>query len=473
MPIEARNLVVTDRSPAPPRPTEDRRLKLGGLVLAVVGVGAIGAALDAFEKREFVAWLQALPMASLALAGANLLALGLVLMAVGFGSARTLHDPHRRRAAALQLLLANALAVALLMGGTLDDQSGMAKAVDERWQIVMALAAYGLALIGWRLWRRSRQHEALDADVAMALDPRPPVLYLRSFRDDGVSLAAQQGGAWRRRLMTALQLPAPEEQMARILSRIGPLVAIGKPGEALPELGAARLYVAHDRWQHKVSELMQRAALVVVRVGTSPGVLWEIEQALQHLRRQRLVLVVLGDTAIAPELIARLAPVLGGQLDQALPQPAPQGLQLLRWRRQPRRLGGLVCFDAAGQAAAIAVHQHSVPLWKAFSLGALLGSRKPMELAWQQVFERTLPIQPQGQRHASRALAVVLALWLGMFGAHWFYLGRPRRGWLYVALMPVLLASWFMAIADVLRFVWCDRATFEARWDARSTARRG
>jgi len=463
---------VADAAVAAIHPVEDRRLKVGGLVLVIAGAAAIAAALDALEKRQFVALSQALPATALALVGANLLALGMVLMAVGFGSARSLRDPRRRRAAALQVLFANVLALALLTGSALDERSGVAAVVDERWQVAMALAGYALGLIAWRLWRRSRRHEALDADVAMALDPRPPVLYLRSFRDDGVSLLAEQGGALRRRLMGALRLPAPEERMARILSRVGPLVAIGKPGEPLPELGAARLYVAHDQWQQKVTELMRRAALVVVRVGSSPGVLWEIEQALQQLPRQRLVLALLGDGAIAPELVARLAPVLGRQLDEALPQPAAQGWQLLSWRGNARRIGGLVCFDAAGRGAAIAVQQHSAVGWKSLGWGALFGAGRPLESAWQQVFERALPIRPQRQRHSSRALAVVLALLLGMFGAHWFYLGHPRRGWLHVVLIPVLMASWFLSIADVLRFVWLDRAAFEARWDARNIIRR-
>ena len=41
--------------------------------------------------------------------------------------------------------------------------------------------------------------------------------------------------------------PGPEQELAVLMGRLGPVVAIGKPGERLPELGAARLYVADDR----------------------------------------------------------------------------------------------------------------------------------------------------------------------------------------------------------------------------------
>jgi fatty-acyl-CoA synthase len=93
--------------------------------------------------------------------------------------------------------------------------------------------------------------------------------------------------------------------MSDILAQIGPVVAIGKPSEPVPQLGAACLYVSNDEWQRKVAELMAAARLVVVRVGASPGLLWEIEQALAKLPRQRLALAVLGGSAVAPELVAR------------------------------------------------------------------------------------------------------------------------------------------------------------------------
>jgi TM2 domain-containing membrane protein YozV len=67
----------------------------------------------------------------------------------------------------------------------------------------------------------------------------------------------------------------------------------------------------------------------------------------------------------------------------------------------------------------------------------------------------------------SRAMAVVLALLFGWIGAHWFYLGNRRRGWTYVALFPLALASVFAAYCDALRFVWVDRATFDSRFVGR------
>jgi hypothetical protein len=64
------------------------------------------------------------------------------------------------------------------------------------------------------------------------------------------------------------------------------VVEIGRPGEPLPELGAARLHIADDRWQAEVLSLMDRAALVVLRIDRSRGVVWEIDQSLPRLLRR-------------------------------------------------------------------------------------------------------------------------------------------------------------------------------------------
>ena len=52
----------------------------------------------------------------------------------------------------------------------------------------------------------------------------------------------------------------------------------------------------------------------MIRVGGSAGVLWEIEQALTLIPRERLALFLVGSAAPAPELATRLAPVLGAEL---------------------------------------------------------------------------------------------------------------------------------------------------------------
>ena len=128
------------------------------------------------------------------------------------------------------------------------------------------------------LGRRMRSRRA---DVALRDDPRPPILYLRSFQFDGSE--TPQGPPW--------QIKSTYEvHLTRALGKFGPVVAIGQPGEALPELGAARLYVDDDHWQQEVRGLMARAGVVVLTAGESQGLQWELHEAVSTVAPERLLL---------------------------------------------------------------------------------------------------------------------------------------------------------------------------------------
>jgi hypothetical protein len=302
---------------------EDKRLKAAGIALLVLsGLGFAWLADHAAAQ-----WPPAVDRLAVFVAGVavsvNLLVAGVLVVAAGCGGARPWRDPRRRRAVLLQVLLANVLVPAVLYGMPTSEASTEAALAEGGWDVAFSLGGTALGLVAWRMWRRAQRNEAPDAAEAMAADPRPPVLYLRSFQDDGVPVLDDGGSTLTRRFMALLAPQTPEQELAIILSKVGPVVAIGKPGEPLPELGAARLYVDDSRWQAEVATLMRRAALVVVRVGASPGVLWEIDQALEVIPRQRLVLTVLGGTAVAPALVERLERELGRDLAGALPQPLP------------------------------------------------------------------------------------------------------------------------------------------------------
>jgi hypothetical protein len=71
-----------------------------------------------------------------------------------------------------------------------------------------------------------------------------------------------------------------EELVVDLLSPQGPVVAIGRPGEKVPRLGAARLYVG-DNWKDVVRSLMERSQLIVMFAGTTPGFAWEIAEVFK------------------------------------------------------------------------------------------------------------------------------------------------------------------------------------------------
>jgi hypothetical protein len=131
-------------------------------------------------------------------------------------------------------------------------------------------------------------------------DARRPIVYLRSFQDD--TTAAQlhpppqpppsQPGGVAYSYYNPNAFLTEEEELAAVMNEIGPFVAIGCPGEELPELGAYRTYVQQEDWQEKVRNLISIAQLVIIRLGMTEGVLWELRTAIKHVEAKRLLLLV-------------------------------------------------------------------------------------------------------------------------------------------------------------------------------------
>lgn len=133
------------------------------------------------------------------------------------------------------------------------------------------------------LWGRKLRRRS--ADPVLSGDQRAPVLYLRSFKDDDItSRPIREPG-----------LPisfTEEEYLVDVLKDFGPCIAIGQPGESLPDLGASRIYVADDAWQDKVRELLNSSKLVVLRAGKTPNFLWEVEQSILSGRPQSILILI-------------------------------------------------------------------------------------------------------------------------------------------------------------------------------------
>jgi hypothetical protein len=91
-----------------------------------------------------------------------------------------------------------------------------------------------------RFWIKGRQHLAPSGQEVQESDSRPPVLYLRAFDTDKLTthtVPSHKIAAYR----------TEEQQVARAFARFGPMLTLGRPGEPLPLVGAARSYVTHER----------------------------------------------------------------------------------------------------------------------------------------------------------------------------------------------------------------------------------
>ena len=124
-------------------------------------------------------------------------------------------------------------------------------------------------------------------------------------------------------------LTSPEQELAFILQRVGPVVAIGKPGERLPELGAARVYVSHESWQQTVLEMLERSSLVLARVGASPGVLWELDRVLSLAERSKVVILILGSESDQAAGVRAIEERLGVPLPLPSAPASPSRLRIV------------------------------------------------------------------------------------------------------------------------------------------------
>jgi hypothetical protein len=185
-------------------------------------------------------------------------------------------------------------------------------------------AVGGLCLVIARRLR-ARLDLAEQAD-----DERAPVVYLRSF---GVDRRLS-----RRPLAIGRVLASrtEEEQLVQALRESGPVVALGRPGERLPRLGAQRVYVEDADWRQQILSWFARAALVVIHIPATPteGLVWEVEHSLKIVPLDRLVFLPSRDVSSLD------------WLNQQLRNRALTALHPKKSRRAPygSRISGIVHF---------------------------------------------------------------------------------------------------------------------------------
>lgn len=163
-----------------------------------------------------------------------------------------------------------------------------------------------LIYYGYRLSLRS-------AEDAREEDHRQPILYLRSFDQDSKSnlnpagfmpqlLGLEMAGLLRRfgplananpvrllRLIFSRSADHSEEQLAAYFQKLGPFVAIGKPGERLALGGASRFYVGDEEWRESVLRLIEESSIVVLQPGESEHVWWEVRETFARAKPEDIL----------------------------------------------------------------------------------------------------------------------------------------------------------------------------------------
>ena len=201
---------------------------------------------------------------------------------------------------------------------------------EARWIVVLTGAV--MTASGAWLNKKGRQVAFEPGEEFLARYDGPIVTYLRSF---GADRQADSSRGGRVKLLGALPESrlTEEEQIARAIGQRAPMVAIGRPGERLPQLGAYRVYTSDDEWQDKVYEMLDRSELVVMRAGETEGFWWEIENVFKLIPPERIVLLLPKKRAEFETFAERIAPYL----PTPLPEYSPGGLRA--------SFGGILWFD--------------------------------------------------------------------------------------------------------------------------------
>jgi hypothetical protein len=208
--------------------------------------------------------------------------------------------------------------------------------------------AFGAAGLGCLVI--ARRAAAPDAAAVLAVDPRPPVVYLRPFQQEEETFA-QLPWRWRDFWVNAgrsiihrkrwLSLTLEDYLGIEVSARIGPFIALGNPVDFVPPEGAARTYVADDEWTKHFEEMVRRARCIVLMAATSDHVLWELAQIRLMGLQQRLFVLT------KPKLVRKTRAVAWNTFAAALRQAGYQPCG------EDPGTGGVVGFNGGGQAVVL------------------------------------------------------------------------------------------------------------------------
>ena len=170
-----------------------------------------------------------------------------------------------------------------ILADTIDFDPGISIPDFFLWASVLLVPPVGVSLIGALLTALSfclgKRLLTPSIQQAMAAKDQPPVIYLRGFEADLLATFWEMDDS--------PKLYRPGEALA-LVNNIGPMVAIAEP-KSIPQLGSYWLFATKDTWQKEVKRLLGEAALVIILGVSSPGVLWEVDQAIRKVTPERLL----------------------------------------------------------------------------------------------------------------------------------------------------------------------------------------
>jgi len=193
------------------------------------------------------------------------------------------------------------------------------------------LVAIIIMLSGVAIYYVAARLGSLPAGELLATDKRAPIVFVRSFEDEQgdytISGYHKSLKSMNKAGLTDNNVWGPgfQLQFNTLLESIGPYIAIGRPGEDLAGIGAARVYVSDDEWQAKIMDYFQASQMIIMRTGKTKGLRWELEKIVQ-MQKPTSLLLMLPHTESDYQAFCVWANAV---LPQPLPVDKPEGRFLL------------------------------------------------------------------------------------------------------------------------------------------------
>lgn len=220
----------------------------------------------------------------------------------------------------------------------------------------IGLSTLLLVLFFWLIGRRMGANTALQV---LGMNPdKAPILFLRSFAHDE----------------TKLTRPSDDQVLYGALRRIAPTITFGDPARFLAHLGPPRLYMEYrDDWIDVVSEKMRTSRLVVLKVGTTPGVIIEARQTLAICRPEQILFYM--SIYLKPKELQQLYSEFSDAIADVLPHPLPPVEELDNHR--------CIAFGEDGRPELIARMRKPIIWWRYWFGGPLSRPFVTLYLTWK------------------------------------------------------------------------------------------
>lgn len=97
-----------------------------------------------------------------------------------------------------------------------------------------------------------------------------------------------------------------EKNICKVFNKYCPTLSIGNPNTILPFTHSKRIYVTDEHWKSVVEELMQKARVILLRVGDSEGTKWEMSKvfSVNHLRKAIFLIYSKEDHKLLKQFLA-------------------------------------------------------------------------------------------------------------------------------------------------------------------------